>query len=66
MQFFFSFQMPIMQDDVEHERHCPGVIVVLGLGTALRLALEFCHEWNLRRVVQRVETNVSIGYHPAL
>ncbi|KAJ4711759.1 E3 ubiquitin-protein ligase MARCH2 isoform X2 [Melia azedarach] len=43
-----------------------GVIVVLGLGTALRLALEFCHEWNLRRVVQRVETNVSIGYHPAL
>lgn len=43
-----------------------GVIVVLGLGTALRLALEFCHEWNLRRVVQRVETNVNLGDHPAL
>ncbi|KAK3228222.1 hypothetical protein Dsin_008084 [Dipteronia sinensis] len=43
-----------------------GVIVVLGLGTAIRLALEFCHEWSLRRVVQRVETNVNIGYHPAL
>ncbi|KAL0446571.1 UNVERIFIED_CONTAM: hypothetical protein Slati_1785000 [Sesamum latifolium] len=24
-----------------------GVIVVLGLGTALRLALEFCQEWNV-------------------
>ncbi|KAK6146542.1 hypothetical protein DH2020_020411 [Rehmannia glutinosa] len=43
-----------------------GVIVVLGLGTALRLALEFCQEWNVRRVVQRVEANASIGYHPAL
>ncbi|KAL7221914.1 hypothetical protein ACSBR1_023791 [Camellia fascicularis] len=43
-----------------------GVIVVLGLGTALRLALEFCHEWSIRRVVQRVETNVNLGYHPAL
>ncbi|KAK4400227.1 hypothetical protein Sango_1128800 [Sesamum angolense] len=43
-----------------------GVIVVLGLGTALRLALEFCQEWNVRRVVQRVEANASLGYHPAL
>ncbi|GFP92544.1 hypothetical protein PHJA_001398600 [Phtheirospermum japonicum] len=43
-----------------------GVIVVLGLGTALRLALEFCQEWNLRRVVQRVEASGSIGYHHAL
>ncbi|KAL3499125.1 hypothetical protein ACH5RR_041857 [Cinchona calisaya] len=43
-----------------------GVIVVLGLGTALRLALEFCHEWSLRRVVHRVEANASLGYHPAL
>ncbi|XP_021900501.1 E3 ubiquitin-protein ligase MARCH2 isoform X2 [Carica papaya] len=43
-----------------------GVIVVLGLGTALRLSLEFCHEWSLRRVVQRVETNVHIAYHPGL
>ncbi|XVF53224.1 hypothetical protein PTKIN_Ptkin05aG0082800 [Pterospermum kingtungense] len=43
-----------------------GVIVVLGLGTALRLALEFCQEWSIRRAVQRVETNATIGYHPAL
>ncbi|PON37740.1 Zinc finger, RING-CH-type [Parasponia andersonii] len=43
-----------------------GVIVVLGLGTALRLALEFCHEWSMRRVVQRVETNVDRAYHPTL
>ncbi|KAL0283400.1 UNVERIFIED_CONTAM: hypothetical protein Sangu_2893000 [Sesamum angustifolium] len=43
-----------------------GVIVVLGLGTALRLALEFCQEWNVRRVVQRVEAHASLGYHPAL
>ncbi|CAK7357512.1 unnamed protein product [Dovyalis caffra] len=26
-----------------------GVIVVLGLGTALRLALEFCHEWSFSK-----------------
>ncbi|KAL8520614.1 hypothetical protein ACS0TY_011233 [Phlomoides rotata] len=43
-----------------------GVIVVLGLGTALRLGLEFCQVWNGRRVVQRVEANASLGYHPAL
>ncbi|XP_059662096.1 uncharacterized protein LOC132308117 isoform X2 [Cornus florida] len=43
-----------------------GVIVVLGLGTALRLALDFCHEWSVRRVVQTVETNAIPGYHPAL
>ncbi|CAN4075849.1 unnamed protein product [Withania somnifera] len=43
-----------------------GVIVVLGLGTALRLALEFCHDWSIRRVVHRVEANVSLGYHPTL
>ncbi|KAM7525980.1 hypothetical protein LguiA_015882 [Lonicera macranthoides] len=45
-----------------------GVIVILGLGTALRLAVEFCHEWSVRRVVQRGETNVNVnlGYHPAL
>ncbi|XP_065858403.1 uncharacterized protein [Euphorbia lathyris] len=43
-----------------------GVIVVLGLGTALRLILEFCHEWSFRRVVQREESNVNLGYHPAL
>lgn len=43
-----------------------GVIVVLGLGTAIRLALEFCHEWSLRRVSQRVDTNVTLGYYPTL
>ncbi|PQP94692.1 uncharacterized protein Pyn_15797 [Prunus yedoensis var. nudiflora] len=43
-----------------------GIIVVLGLGTALRLILEFFHQWSLRRVVQRVDTNVPLGYHPAL
>lgn len=45
-----------------------GVVVLLGLGTALRLAVEFCHEWSVRRVVQRVDTNVNVnlGYHPAL
>ncbi|KAJ4951887.1 hypothetical protein NE237_028719 [Protea cynaroides] len=43
-----------------------GVLVVLGLGTALRLALECCHEWSLRRIVQRVDANVNLGYHPAV
>ncbi|KAM4122986.1 hypothetical protein ACJW30_01G126000 [Castanea mollissima] len=43
-----------------------GVIVVLGLGTALRLALEFVHEWHLRRAVQSIETNGNLGYHPTL
>lgn len=43
-----------------------GVVIVLGLGTALRLALEFCNEWRVRRVVHRVEANASLGYHPAL
>ncbi|CAH9117008.1 unnamed protein product [Cuscuta europaea] len=43
-----------------------GVIVVLGLGTALRLALEFCHDWNVRRVVHRMEANVAVGFNPPL
>ncbi|CAN8254366.1 unnamed protein product [Cochlearia groenlandica] len=48
-----------------------GVIVVLGLGTALRLTLEFCYEWSLRRAVhraaQRSESHFnSIAYPPAL
>ncbi|KAF9673072.1 hypothetical protein SADUNF_Sadunf11G0110800 [Salix dunnii] len=43
-----------------------GVIVVLGLGTALRLALEFCHEWSFRRAVQRADANENHGYHPAM
>ncbi|CAN0840769.1 hypothetical protein LINGRAHAP2_LOCUS2915 [Linum grandiflorum] len=43
-----------------------GVIVVIGLGTALRLALEFCHEWSSRRDAHRVDANVNLGYHPTL
>lgn len=43
-----------------------GVIVVLGLGTALRLALEFCHDRSVRSVVHRLEGNVSLGYHPTV
>ncbi|KAK8489110.1 hypothetical protein V6N11_028471 [Hibiscus sabdariffa] len=44
-----------------------GVIVVLGLGTALRLTLEFCHEWSIRRAMQRGEANAAaLGSHPAL
>ncbi|KAF9600913.1 hypothetical protein IFM89_013820 [Coptis chinensis] len=46
-----------------------GVLVVLGLGTALRLALECCHELSLRRAVQIPNTNVTLGplgYHPTV
>ncbi|KAG5255340.1 E3 ubiquitin-protein ligase [Salix suchowensis] len=42
-----------------------GVIVVLGLGTALRVALDFCIKWSFRRPVQREDANVNHGYHPA-
>lgn len=55
-----------MFDDVETKKHCTGVIVVLGLGTALRLALEFCHEWSFRRAVERVDGSVNLAYHPAV
>ncbi|KAF3785040.1 E3 ubiquitin-protein ligase [Nymphaea thermarum] len=34
-----------------------GILVVLGLGTAFRLALDCCFEWTLRRVVQRSQLN---------
>ncbi|KAF5180673.1 E3 ubiquitin-protein ligase march2-like isoform x1 [Thalictrum thalictroides] len=45
-----------------------GVLVVLGLGTALRLALECCHELTLRRTVQGADTTSigPLGYHPAV
>ncbi|RWR89517.1 E3 ubiquitin-protein ligase MARCH11 isoform X1 [Cinnamomum micranthum f. kanehirae] len=43
-----------------------GVLVVLGLGTALRLALECCHEWSLRREVHRVDPDIIPGYHPTV
>ncbi|XP_022722287.1 uncharacterized protein LOC111279582 isoform X2 [Durio zibethinus] len=42
------------------------VNIMIGLGTILRLALEFCHEWSFRRAVQRVETNATLGHHPAV
>ncbi|KAK9145897.1 hypothetical protein Sjap_005800 [Stephania japonica] len=48
-----------------------GVLVVLGLGTALRLALECCHELTIRRATatQRLDTTITLtplGYHPAV
>ncbi|KAK1297607.1 hypothetical protein QJS10_CPB15g00641 [Acorus calamus] len=43
-----------------------GVLIVLGLGTALRLALECCHEWSLRRGTERAEITLNPGYHPAV
>ncbi|XP_022159785.1 E3 ubiquitin-protein ligase MARCH2 isoform X3 [Momordica charantia] len=43
-----------------------GVIVVLGLGTVFRLALEFFQEWSSTRGLQRVESNITIGYYPAI
>ncbi|KAA3456987.1 March9 [Gossypium australe] len=47
-------------------RYGTVVIVVIGLGTALRLAVEFYHEWSTRRALQRVETNATLGYHTTL
>ncbi|KAK8963127.1 hypothetical protein KSP40_PGU014724 [Platanthera guangdongensis] len=42
-----------------------GVLIVLGLGTAFRLALECCHEWGTRHVLgMDVENNT--GYHTAV
>jgi len=55
-----------MHADVKTMTHSTGVIVVLGLGTALRLALDFCIKWSFRRPVQRADANVNHGYHPAL
>lgn len=46
-----------------------GVLIVLGLGTALHLALECCHEWGSRRNVgnmPRLENIAPTGYHPAV
>ncbi|PPS15390.1 hypothetical protein GOBAR_AA05189 [Gossypium barbadense] len=42
------------------------VNLIIGLGTALRLAVEFYHEWSTRRALQRVETNATLGYHTTL
>lgn len=43
-----------------------GVLIVLGLGTAFRLALECCHEWGTRRHVQGMDVDIATGYHPAV
>ncbi|XP_068635791.1 uncharacterized protein [Aristolochia californica] len=43
-----------------------GVLIVLGLGTAMRLALECCHEWRMRRLVQRMDVNVNPGFQHAV
>ncbi|KAL6883774.1 hypothetical protein ACP4OV_011188 [Aristida adscensionis] len=47
-----------------------GVLIVLGLGTALRLALECCQEWgsrrNVARSMPRLENIPPTGYHPAV
>ncbi|KAL6640932.1 hypothetical protein ACP70R_019113 [Stipagrostis hirtigluma subsp. patula] len=47
-----------------------GVLIVLGLGTALRLVLECCQEWGSRRSVTRsmprLENIPPTGYHPAV
>ncbi|XP_021307058.1 uncharacterized protein LOC8070472 isoform X2 [Sorghum bicolor] len=46
-----------------------GVLIVLGLGTALRLALECCQEWGSRRNASnmpRLENIPPTGYHPAV
>uniref|UniRef100_A0A0D9XKR2 RING-CH-type domain-containing protein n=1 Tax=Leersia perrieri TaxID=77586 RepID=A0A0D9XKR2_9ORYZ len=43
-----------------------GVLIVLGLGTALRLALECCQEWGSRRRMPRLPMDgmAPSGYHP--
>lgn len=43
-----------------------GVLIVLGLATALRLAMECCREWGVRRQVQRTEMDINLGYHPSV
>ncbi|MQM23289.1 hypothetical protein Taro_056352, partial [Colocasia esculenta] len=42
-----------------------GALIVLGLGTAIRLALECCHEWNTQRIARRTaQTSVDPHYPP--
>ncbi|KAF0929483.1 hypothetical protein E2562_021580 [Oryza meyeriana var. granulata] len=45
-----------------------GVLIVLGLGTALRLALECCQEWGSRRRMPRLPMDgmAPSGYHPGV
>ncbi|KAG0460442.1 hypothetical protein HPP92_020336 [Vanilla planifolia] len=41
-----------------------GVLIVLGLGTALRLALECCHDWGSRRNALGTEMDITPVYQP--
>ncbi|XP_058085639.1 uncharacterized protein LOC131233069 [Magnolia sinica] len=44
-----------------------GALILLGLATVLRLALECCHGQSSRRVAQRVDVNIDPGYyHPTV
>ncbi|KAJ8511852.1 hypothetical protein OPV22_002286 [Ensete ventricosum] len=43
-----------------------GVLIVLGLGTSFRLALECCQEWGARRNLQLTEVTLNPGYHPTV
>uniref|UniRef100_A0ACD5TNX3 Uncharacterized protein n=1 Tax=Avena sativa TaxID=4498 RepID=A0ACD5TNX3_AVESA len=43
-----------------------GVLIILGLGTALRLALECCQEFGSRRSMPRMENMAPSGYHPGV
>ncbi|KAI0520484.1 hypothetical protein KFK09_007960 [Dendrobium nobile] len=43
-----------------------GVLIVLGLGTAVRLALECCHEWGSRRHARGTETDITPAYNTAV
>jgi hypothetical protein len=46
--------------------HQIGVLIVLGLGTAIRLGLECCHELGTQTTVQRVDFSISPGYPAAV
>ncbi|XP_064990009.1 uncharacterized protein LOC135627731 [Musa acuminata AAA Group] len=43
-----------------------GVLIVLGLGTSFRLALECCQEWGARRNLQLTQVTLNPGYHPTV
>jgi hypothetical protein len=77
---FVSTTFPLIHlKDALHSEYCSlnnltivmfaGVLIVLGLGTALRLALECCQEWGSRRNASnmpRLENIPPTGYHPAV
>ncbi|WOL09963.1 hypothetical protein Cni_G18717 [Canna indica] len=43
-----------------------GVLIVLGLGTSFRLALECCQEWGASRNHQTTDLTLNPGYHPTV